>query len=149
MSDYGIQITIFEIFNNNKKRKTKYECSFTLAPLRVVVKSDIEGGELAVVTDMVVTGAMESVDNLHMEWHGVNGPGFIRTGEEAEMIDQLADAVSESPYHLQHACLPGDKSQQAERRVWPGQAGGGGGAGRRDVQRARRLPSLRRLQSPS
>ena len=64
-------------------------------PLRVVVKSDIEGGELAVVTDMVVTGAMESVDNLHMEWHGVNGPGFIRTGEEAEMIDQLADAVTE------------------------------------------------------
>ena len=64
-------------------------------PLRVVVKSDIEGGELAVVTDMVVTGAMESVDNLHMEWHGVNGPGFIRTGEEAEMIDQLADAVSQ------------------------------------------------------
>ena len=64
-------------------------------PIRVVVKSDIEGGELAVVTDMVVTGAMESVDNLHMEWHGVNGPGFIRTGEEAEMIDQLADAVTE------------------------------------------------------
>ena len=118
-------------------------------PLRVVVKSDIEGGELAVVTDMVVTGAMESVDNLHMEWHGVNGPGFIRTGEEAEMIDQLADAVSESPHHHQHACFPGDKSQQAERRAWPGQAGGGGGAGRRDVQRARRLPSLRRLQSPS
>ena len=27
--------------------------------LRVVVKCDIEGGELGVVTDMVVTGAME------------------------------------------------------------------------------------------
>jgi len=61
---------------------------------RVVVKCDIEGGELAVVTDMVVTGAMEVVDNLHMEWHGVQGPGFLRTGEEAEMIDKLAQAVT-------------------------------------------------------
>jgi len=61
---------------------------------RVVVKCDIEGGELGVVTDMVVTGAMEVVDNLHMEWHGVQGPGFIRTGDEAEMIDQLAEAVT-------------------------------------------------------
>ena len=30
--------------------------------LRVVVKCDIEGGELGVVTDMVVTGAMEVMD---------------------------------------------------------------------------------------
>jgi len=74
--------------------KRKIPLSGEVTKPRVVVKSDIEGGELAVVTDMVVTGAMESVDNLHMEWHGVNGPGFIRTGEEAEMIDQLADAVT-------------------------------------------------------
>ena len=37
---------------------------------RVVVKSDIEGAELEVLTDMVVTGALAEVDNLHMEWHG-------------------------------------------------------------------------------
>jgi len=61
---------------------------------RVVVKCDIEGGELGVVADMVVTGAMEVVDNLHMEWHGVQGPGFIRTGDEPEMIDKLAEAVT-------------------------------------------------------
>ena len=30
-----------------------------------------------------------------MEWHGVQGPGFIRTGDEAEMIDKLAEAVSD------------------------------------------------------
>jgi len=29
-----------------------------------------------------------------MEWHGVQGPGFIRTGDEAEMIDKLAEAVT-------------------------------------------------------
>ena len=40
-----------------------------LDTLRVVVKCDIEGGELGVVTDMVVTGAMEVVDYFHFEWH--------------------------------------------------------------------------------
>ena len=29
-----------------------------------------------------------------MEWHGVQGPGFTRTGDEPEMIDKLAEAVS-------------------------------------------------------
>ena len=37
---------------------------------------------------------IQVVDNLHMEWHGVQGPGFIRTGDEPEMIDKLAEAVS-------------------------------------------------------
>ena len=40
-----------------------------LDTLRVVVKCDIEGGELGVVTDMVVTGAMEVVDYFHFDWH--------------------------------------------------------------------------------
>ena len=35
--------------------------------IRVVVKCDIEGGELGVVTDMVVTGAMEVVDCFYIE----------------------------------------------------------------------------------
>jgi len=34
---------------------------------RVVVKCDIEGGELGVVADMVVTGAMEVVHNFHFQ----------------------------------------------------------------------------------
>ena len=34
--------------------------------LRVVVKCDIEGGELGVVADMVVTGAMEVVHNFQL-----------------------------------------------------------------------------------
>ena len=38
-----------------------------LHTLRVVVKCDIEGGELGVVTDMVVTGAMEVVDCFYIE----------------------------------------------------------------------------------
>ena len=38
-----------------------------LTILRVVVKCDIEGGELGVVADMVVTGAMEVVHNFHFQ----------------------------------------------------------------------------------
>lgn len=37
---------------------------------RVVIKADIEGAELKIIPDMVVTGAFGHVDNLHMEWHG-------------------------------------------------------------------------------
>jgi len=61
---------------------------------RVVAKVDIEGSELQVVTDMVLTGALAVVDNLHMEWHGVHGPGITREGAEAEMIDLLAPAIT-------------------------------------------------------
>ena len=61
---------------------------------RVIAKVDIEGSELQVVTDMVLTGALAVVDNLHMEWHGVHGPGITREGAEAEMIDLLAPAIT-------------------------------------------------------
>ena len=36
----------------------------------MVIKADIEGAELKIIPDMVVTGAFGHVDNLHMEWHG-------------------------------------------------------------------------------
>ena len=61
---------------------------------RVLVKSDIEGAELEVVTDMLVSGAFGAVDNLHIEWHGLEGTGFDRTGDEAEMITMLATAIT-------------------------------------------------------
>ena len=38
---------------------------------------DIEGAELKILPDMVMTGALQHVDNLHMEWHGV---ASYRTG---------------------------------------------------------------------
>ena len=65
---------------------------------------------------------MQVVDNLHMEWHGVEGPGFLRfeklfvfnieynqcgllrTGDEPEMIDKLAEAVSGS--HILSIAMP-------------------------------------------
>jgi len=41
---------------------------------RVVVKMDIEGGELEIIPDMFLTGAFRVVDNLHGEWHGCHVP---------------------------------------------------------------------------
>ena len=38
--------------------------------VKVVIKADIEGAELKIIPDMVVTGAFGHIDNLHMEWHG-------------------------------------------------------------------------------
>ena len=35
-----------------------------------VMQADIEGAELKILPDMVMTGALRHVDNLHMEWHG-------------------------------------------------------------------------------
>ena len=34
------------------------------------LQADIEGAELKILPDMVMTGALRHVDNLHMEWHG-------------------------------------------------------------------------------
>lgn len=38
-------------------------------PPRVLVKLDIEGLELEVVTDLIVSGAMSLVDKVLVEWH--------------------------------------------------------------------------------
>merc|ERR1711971_42443 len=58
---------------------------------RVVIKADIEGAELKIIPDMVVTGAFGHVDNLHMEWHG---NASYRQGREAAMISKLAPAIT-------------------------------------------------------
>jgi len=62
-----------------------------IAP-KVVIKSDIEGAELKIILDMVVTGAFAHVDNLHMEWHG---EAFYRQDREAQMIDKLSKAITD------------------------------------------------------
>jgi len=58
----------------------------------VVIKADIEGAELKILPDMIMTGALQHVDNLHMEWHGVSS---FRTGPEAIKIDKLEKAILE------------------------------------------------------
>jgi len=58
---------------------------------RVVIKADIEGAELKIIPDMVVTGAFGYVDNMHMEWHD---NASYRLGREAAMISKLAPAIT-------------------------------------------------------
>merc|ERR1712180_450038 len=58
---------------------------------RVVIKADIEGAELKIIPDMVITGALGHIDNIHMEWHG---NASYRQGREAAMISKLAPAIT-------------------------------------------------------
>lgn len=44
-----------------------------LAPVRTVVKIDIEGAEKEVVEDLLESGAAELIDELHIEWHAWTG----------------------------------------------------------------------------
>ena len=64
----------------------------TIITIIIIIMEVVDN--LHIVTIITIIIIMEVVDNLHMEWHGVQGPGFLRTGEEAEMIDKLAQAVS-------------------------------------------------------
>ena len=40
---------------------------------------------------MLITGALNNVDNLHMEWHG---EASYRQGREPTMISKLAPAIT-------------------------------------------------------
>lgn len=44
-----------------------------LTPVRTVVKIDIEGAEKEVVEDLLETGVVELIDELHIEWHAWTG----------------------------------------------------------------------------
>ena len=40
------------------------------------MKLDIEGGEAEVLFDLINSGAVEHLDNIHIDWHGTNAlPG--------------------------------------------------------------------------
>ena len=49
------------------------------ALLQVVMKLDVEGRELEVIPDMVTSGALAAVDNVHVDW----------TREATELADWL------------------------------------------------------------
>ena len=73
-----------------------------------VMQADIEGAELKILPDMVMTGALRHVDNLHMEWHGEASYRLenisifrkyfndlhCRRGREPQMIDKLEKAIT-------------------------------------------------------
>jgi len=71
--------------------KRKLPVSAKVVTPKVVIKADIEGAELKIIPDMLITGALNYVDNLHMEWHG---EASYRQGREPTMISKLAPAIT-------------------------------------------------------
>merc|ERR1719186_354109 len=92
--DVDVDIVVvmrFAKFVTEVVAKRKLPVSAQVREPRVVIKCDIEGGELKIIPDMLVTGAFAHVDNLHMEWHGDTS---YRHGKEAEKISRLAPAIT-------------------------------------------------------
>jgi len=86
-----VEVIRFSTFITEIVAKRKLPTSAKVTSPRVVIKSDIEGAELKIIPDMVVTGAFAHVDNLHMEWHGEMS---YRKGREPRMISKLALAIT-------------------------------------------------------
>jgi len=86
-----VEVVRFAKFITDVVAKRKLPTSAQVITPRVVIKADIEGAELKIIPDMLVTGAFGHVDNLHMEWHG---EASYRQGREPQMIDKLAPAIT-------------------------------------------------------
>eukprot|EP00092_Neocalanus_flemingeri_P017548 GFUD01018986.1.p1 GENE.GFUD01018986.1~~GFUD01018986.1.p1 ORF type:complete len:402 (-),score=98.09 GFUD01018986.1:115-1320(-) len=86
-----VEVIRFATFITDIVAKRKLPTSAKVTTPRVVIKSDIEGAELKIIPDMVMTGALGHVDNIHMEWHG---ECFYRKGREPQMVSKLALAIT-------------------------------------------------------
>eukprot|EP00092_Neocalanus_flemingeri_P019654 GFUD01021286.1.p1 GENE.GFUD01021286.1~~GFUD01021286.1.p1 ORF type:complete len:405 (+),score=120.99 GFUD01021286.1:93-1307(+) len=86
-----VEVVRFAKFITDVVAKRCLPVSAQVITPRVVIKADIEGAELKIIPDMLVTGAFGHVDNLHMEWHG---EASYRQGREPQMIDKLAPAIT-------------------------------------------------------
>jgi len=86
-----VDVIRFATFITDVVAKRKLPISAGVHVPRVVIKADIEGAELEILPDMIVTGALSHVDNIHMEWHDLSS---YRQGREAAMISKLAPAIT-------------------------------------------------------
>ena len=103
-----VKVMRFAKFITDVVAKRKLPVSAKVVTPKVVIKADIEGAELKVdylypshlpfihsliqiIPDMLITGALNYVDNLHMEWHG---EASYRQGREPTMISKLAPAIT-------------------------------------------------------
>merc|ERR1712029_55133 len=86
-----VQVVRFAKFITETVAKRRLPTSAEVIKPSVVIKADIEGAELKILPDMIMTGALQHVDNLHMDWHGVSS---FRTGPEAIKIDKLEKAIT-------------------------------------------------------
>lgn len=86
-----VEVVRFASFITDVVARRQLPLSAEVTKPSVVIKADIEGAELKILPDMVVTGALQHVDNIHMEWHGESS---YRRGREPQMIDKLAPAIT-------------------------------------------------------
>jgi len=86
-----VKVMRFAKFITDVVAKRKLPVSAKVVTPKVVIKADIEGAELKIIPDMLITGALNYVDNLHMEWHG---EASYRQGREPTMISKLAPAIT-------------------------------------------------------
>ena len=86
-----VDVMRFATFITDVVAKRKLPTSAGVHAPHVVIKADIEGAELEILPDMIITGALGHVDNIHMEWHDLSS---YRQGREAAMISKLAPAIT-------------------------------------------------------
>merc|ERR1719384_321497 len=86
-----VEVVRFAKFITETVAKRRLPTSAEVIKPSVVIKADIEGAELKILPDMIMTGALQHVDNLHMEWHG---EASYRRGREPQMIDKLEKAIT-------------------------------------------------------
>merc|ERR1719186_718654 len=71
-----------------KKRRLPESAKTT--PPQVIMKLDIEGKELEVLPDLLMSGALVSVDRMFLEWHGHHT--YVSANDTA-LIQDLIDAA--------------------------------------------------------
>ena len=70
------------------------------------MKIDIEGGELTVLTDLIMSGSLADIDEIHVDW--TNDP-YVEAWNGTEPIILLKEAVERlngvaRELNLQHNC---------------------------------------------
>ena len=72
---------------------------------KVVMKIDIEGKELEVITDLILAGALADIDEIHVDWsQQINDPYVDKAGltslkTSVDILNQLGEKLD-----LQHQC---------------------------------------------
>jgi len=80
-------------------------------PPAVVMKLDVEGKEMEVIPDLVLSGALAHIDTLHVDWHlGANwqDPEAQKTKWAIEFFTQLGNR-----YNISHVAQVDDRDDES------------------------------------
>jgi len=92
------QIRIADFINNIVAQRRLPAVDHSLGPPSVVMKLDVEGRETEVVLDLVMSGALAHIDNIHIDWSGNVCWGNCLdsshyTEKDQNEVEQLAKAM--------------------------------------------------------